>query len=579
MKPRYWIALTTIAGSLALPQTCRADLEGVVEPSLEWLVDSSDAIILGEPAKGMPAGDFRVARVLKAHKKMQPGQIVRPFAQVNGDRVVVFLREKTGELLAFNYVDCATDRLWFPEDGDPDESPQRWKKFLAIDKKGEIISDWDELLRRIERRVRAGSLVPPDCDRKAVEKEKSCKGGFRLDVHTSCTFGEASKDGKTVAKNWDVSIDVIVPPDPEFEKPLRAQAADYSSRGHLDAQRRLLANYSRAKWEYPRNPRPDIDGALRLARAATAKGMGVFYYESVGSSDSLWTQLPTSWYYLSPRGRFLLVNAGNAENEMLIVRVSSAEIVRRVTYAGCGRCYRNAAGEIVRIVSSAGVGMDYDFSPDERYFAWKSADDKVSVLDIQQNKVWYVPAALCDLGFSSDGRMLLVLFTKGWDGYTLSAWATDSGKRLFQTKVFDDVSRGSLARVGPALSAIILEGTGDRPDIRLIDAKSGKPSGVIPCDTRPAHIVLSGDGRRIAYALEIPGETKGKTASPPTADLVVRDTKNTAILKKVRLPALPDSLEFLANGESILCVFGDGRGLVFSLDDDRQLGDEVILLR
>jgi hypothetical protein len=213
------IAAAAIAVSLACCRTCPADLQGYDDLSLEWLVDSSDAIAIAEIAIATRETDwgdtFRVTRAIKDHKQLRVGQTVKGSSSDGnkGDRVMLFLREKAGGLSLFRVVSFTLAHEIRVDDGQPEEdSPHKFQTFLAIDKKGNIISSEAELIRRVQERIRAGSLVPADCDREAVETEKSVKGGFKIEL------------GCYQLPSADICVSVIVPPDPEFRAQLEKEA-------------------------------------------------------------------------------------------------------------------------------------------------------------------------------------------------------------------------------------------------------------------------------------------------------------------------------------------------------------------
>jgi hypothetical protein len=215
MKVTASIGLAVMAVSLAFCRTGVADLQGMDEPSLEWLVDSSDAIAIGAVASahGSPSVGYRTTRALKGHKLLRVEQTIEgsPDSGLKGDRVMLFLREKPGGLQPFRAVNFTTTLQLRVDDGKEEaDSREKWQTFLAVDKKGHIISSREELIRRTEERIKSGSTVPGDCDREAVEKNKSVRGGFRIVPSVSYQLAE---NGKILS---DVYLEILVPADPEF---------------------------------------------------------------------------------------------------------------------------------------------------------------------------------------------------------------------------------------------------------------------------------------------------------------------------------------------------------------------------
>jgi hypothetical protein len=192
------------------------------ESSLEWLVDSSDAVAIGEVTSAREADwrqsvadACRIARAIKDHKQLRVGQTVtgRPAFGVKGDQVMLFLRAKAGGFTVFQTVNFATTFQLRVDDGNVEEdSPKKWQKYLVVDKKGNIISSREELIRRVQERIGAGSSVPADCDREAVEKGKSVRGGFRIALSDTYQLGQK---GKNLS---DVYLDLLVPADLEFRQ-------------------------------------------------------------------------------------------------------------------------------------------------------------------------------------------------------------------------------------------------------------------------------------------------------------------------------------------------------------------------
>jgi hypothetical protein len=221
MRRKALIALAAIVASLATCQTGRADLQGMEVASLEWLIDSSDAIAVGEVGSTY-ADAYRITQAIKDHKELRVGQTVKGRSEygAKGDPVMLFLREKRGGLIVFEAVNFATTFQLRVDDGNVEEdSPKKWQKYLAVDKKGNIISNRDELIRRVKNRLRSGSSLPADCNREAVENGKSVRGGFRI---ASDGFYQLGEKDENVA---DVYLLLLVPADPEFQEDLKKTLA------------------------------------------------------------------------------------------------------------------------------------------------------------------------------------------------------------------------------------------------------------------------------------------------------------------------------------------------------------------
>ena len=178
---------------LLLTSNAQADLQGMEEKSLEWLVDSSDAIVVG-------------SRVLKGHTLLHEGVQA---STIHSPDAVRFLRKMRDGSVTFHAINLNTQWLLRVDDAD-----QPWQRHLAVDKKGVIVSSRMDLIRRIDERVRRGASVPEDCDHEAVESGASVKGGFWISPPDTYQFGErAGEQNKLVT---DVYLEILVPPDPEY---------------------------------------------------------------------------------------------------------------------------------------------------------------------------------------------------------------------------------------------------------------------------------------------------------------------------------------------------------------------------
>ncbi|MEN6449529.1 MAG: hypothetical protein ABFC96_03475 [Thermoguttaceae bacterium] len=195
MRPFERVAILASIGLLMGHAMALADVPGVDESSLEWLVDSSDAIALVE----VSTTGQRSTQVIKPHKLLSAQTNLKEDAPSSG---VLFFREKAGHLEVFYFVDFSTKYTL------KDDPP--WKKYLAVDKVGHVISTREELIRRIRERIKAGSSVPVDCDRDAVEEGKSIRGGFR--IHGG--YHEMD-DG---SRSDTIYFELLVPADPEYRK-------------------------------------------------------------------------------------------------------------------------------------------------------------------------------------------------------------------------------------------------------------------------------------------------------------------------------------------------------------------------
>ncbi len=170
--------------------------------SIEWLVDSSDIIAMGEILeKGKGQYDDRkppsisISQTLKTIKGLQiPSPSFSLVWPSNcqwqcGDAVVLFCRKKGAKFFAF-YQFTLND---FSRGID-----------LAVCKTGEIIKNREVLLRKIKRRISENRQLPPDCIRENGDR------------NTGFPFGFVRIFPETLSSQDNYS-GLIVPADPEFK--------------------------------------------------------------------------------------------------------------------------------------------------------------------------------------------------------------------------------------------------------------------------------------------------------------------------------------------------------------------------
>ena len=176
-----------------------------VTHSLEWAVDSSDAIVTAVIPRGRK--DFRLETVLKPVGQMDvnwPPSDKERLAAIEelyrpGDEVLLFLRfDEAGKSShIYHYFplislddprrSIGSDKFYYslPETMDSTTKMYTARRsthagfwHLSVDKEGRTVKDHKDLLRRVKARIAAGSRVPSDCDREAVERTESVYGGF-----------------------------------------------------------------------------------------------------------------------------------------------------------------------------------------------------------------------------------------------------------------------------------------------------------------------------------------------------------------------------------------------------------------
>ena len=89
--------------------------------------------------------------------------------------------------------------------------PKSGKKYLAVDKKGHVISNREELIRHTEERMKSGSslcLLRP----RSRSRREIGQGGFMIAPDDDY---QLALDGKLLS---DVHLDLVVPADPEFKE-------------------------------------------------------------------------------------------------------------------------------------------------------------------------------------------------------------------------------------------------------------------------------------------------------------------------------------------------------------------------
>lgn len=199
MNTILWASIVAAACCLASCQIGMADVGAWYERSVEWLVDSSDAIALAEAVGGPVANarDYRIKQLLKEHRELQAGQSVRGPIGRHGQKMLLFFREKPEGMGVFHLI--VLDGKCMIEPPGPSGGPL--VNYLAVDRRGRVISTEDELIRRVRDRLQRGSSVLPISAREAAEKNKSLwwDAGSLIDE-----FGTTN------------DLLVFVPPDAEF---------------------------------------------------------------------------------------------------------------------------------------------------------------------------------------------------------------------------------------------------------------------------------------------------------------------------------------------------------------------------
>ena len=436
-------AALTLGLTACLPVLAMADLGTEFEPSVEWLVDASDAVVVARIVEGtwnekqnLLLTTYQVTKVLKGNELVQPEQKVVDASirgQV-GESVMLFLRSDEDGLSAFNassgFRSARKVAIW---DTDKPEVHNRLKKCLAYDKEGAIISDSEELIRIVEARIHSGDRVPADCDFRAVQQRRSFRGGF----YVRSGFAEYRLDN-----GWEFTLDLLVPPDPEYRERFEKAAARYTGYGqHLRAQAILRNNYSKA------DPQPpdDLPVVQTLARELGA-GSTEFSRKTADNviGDS-WNTHGADYYRISPCGEYLLELGA----ETLTIREMGTDT----------KVFQGAVCSNRPYLS---------FSPCGSYYAWKDPRERICLFDFSRKRVCLkIEASVANhVQFSSDGAFLGIMEYPTDGRKFFSLWNIAEGTSVFRKELHVNWPR--IRAIATHHDVIVIKGRG-------IVEKDGKP--------------------------------------------------------------------------------------------------------
>jgi hypothetical protein len=229
----------------------RADLTSEFVRSLDWLIDSSDLVVVVEVGQRGGKTFANTEAVLKG--PAQPGLAGWPPADLagivaglpRGRRLLVFARAGRGRALDVRGLVCLSkgprlkgrsleDARYVAVTG-PMAERARQGVCAALTKTGEVLTEPDQVLRLVRARLARGSRVPADCDRDRVELPYS---GDEYGGTYHCT--------NTPWDTNNVIHHVLVPWEPEYEKALLDELR--RARGAAKAAvARQLANYRTAE--------------------------------------------------------------------------------------------------------------------------------------------------------------------------------------------------------------------------------------------------------------------------------------------------------------------------------------------
>jgi hypothetical protein len=227
----YLVVLLGIALGLSVfANQARADLYSRYVESIEWLVDSNDAIAVAKVVEGGEHGKAEIESVLKPVASTDRlawaiDDIASGLKQLKtGERVLVFAEKQKGKKAYFSYISLTDNASRLPDDKARLDayfyavfdfsSPQ--DVCAVLTKRGALLTDPKELLTYVKQRVKSPARLPPDWDRDDPER----LGGFcvtpgcPVDIHETVNH-------------------IFVPPDPEYREESLRLALDKNNNGTL----------------------------------------------------------------------------------------------------------------------------------------------------------------------------------------------------------------------------------------------------------------------------------------------------------------------------------------------------------
>lgn len=216
----------------AMCTPCSADTEVWHVKSIEWLTDTSDAIVVADVVS--EGTGYRVANVLKGSRSLVGQLIEADTKAVVKTPVILFFRRVRDKLRIHERIGPAAPLLmqW-------DRATSRWSeepvRMLAVGKNGDIAQTLSQVTKIIKQRLKDGQTVPRRCDYDAVEARKSFAGGF---------YRRA--DGVYECNDYGVYLTVLVPPDEEYREELKKSpqgSSRYINYGNRNRKAIYLANY------------------------------------------------------------------------------------------------------------------------------------------------------------------------------------------------------------------------------------------------------------------------------------------------------------------------------------------------
>jgi hypothetical protein len=226
----YLVLLGMAVGLSVFANQTRADLYSRYVESIEWLVDSSDAIA--------------VAKVVEdgKHEKAEIESVLKPVASTDrlawaiddiasglkhlktGERVLMFAAKRKGKGADVAYISLTDNASRLPDDKARLDayfyavfdfsSPQ--DVCAVLTKRGTLLTDPKELLTYVKQRIKSPARLPPDWDR----DDPSLYGAFYV------------TPGCPVDINETVNH-ILVPPDPEYREESLRLALDKNNNGTL----------------------------------------------------------------------------------------------------------------------------------------------------------------------------------------------------------------------------------------------------------------------------------------------------------------------------------------------------------
>jgi hypothetical protein len=223
---RIGCASLAVATALLTSVECRADLYGETVLSLEWLVDSSDAICHVSVPRDDTIGTMSIKETLKSrigtsefHKAASRWGRLGPPPEPIEEWLFFLRKQSTGEHRIFGSINLTR----------PFESP----RYAAVTQKGVLLPDRRTILHAVNARIKERRPLPPDCNRDLVDSQSTEWAGnynptskaqaerewllvrFGGFLHPQLEIGYWNdRDGPY---NHDTLVSIVVPAEPEYK--------------------------------------------------------------------------------------------------------------------------------------------------------------------------------------------------------------------------------------------------------------------------------------------------------------------------------------------------------------------------